>query len=176
MKILSSSLFLISFCLGQMNNHFYDLNAVTIDGDTISMNKYINKTIMIVNVASKCGYTTQYSELQKLYSTHDSTLVILGFPSNDFLWQEPGSNQEIKLFCQRNYGVTFQMFEKIRVKGKKKHPIYDWLSSVDKNGWNDKAPKWNFYKYIINKDGKLINYFPSNISPFDSSITKLLSN
>ena len=179
---MKSSLFLIlficlfSFCFCEKNDNFYDLNAVTIEGDTITMNQYIDKMIMIVNVASKCRYTEQYSELEKLYSSYDSTLIILGFPSNDFLWQESGSNEEIKLFCQRNYGITFQMFEKIHVKGKNKHPIYEWLSTADKNGWNDKSPKWNFYKYIINREGKLINYFPSNISPLDSSIIKLFSN
>ena len=159
---------------GIEKNDFYDLRAISIDGDTISMDKFKNKTIMIVNVASRCGYTPQYSELQKLNMIYDSTLAILGFPSNDFLWQEPGDNDEIKLFCQRNYGVTFQMFEKINVKGKKIHPIYDWLSSKDKNGWNEQAPKWNFYKYVISKEGKLINFFPSSISPLDSSITELI--
>ena len=159
---------------GIEKNDFYDLRAISIDGDTISMDKFKNKTIMIVNVASRCGYTPQYSELQKLNMIYDSTLAILGFPSNDFLWQEPGDNDEIKLFCQRNYGVTFQMFEKTNVKGKKIHPIYDWLSSKDKNGWNEQAPKWNFYKYVISKEGKLINFFPSSISPLDSSITELI--
>ena len=159
---------------GIEKNDFYDLRAISIDGDTISMDKFKNKTIMIVNVASRCGYTPQYSELQKLNMIYDSTLAILGFPSNDFLWQEPGDNDEIKLFCQRNYGVTFQMFEKINVKGKKIHPIYHWLSSKDKNGWNEQAPKWNFYKYVISKEGKLINFFPSSISPLDSSITELI--
>ena len=159
---------------GIEKNDFYDLRAISIDGDTISMDKFKNKTIMIVNVASRCGYTPQYSELQKLNMIYDSTLAILGFPSNDFLWQEPGENDEIKLFCQRNYGVTFQMFEKTHVKGKKIHPIYDWLSSKDKNGWNEQAPKWNFYKYVISKEGKLINFFPSSISPLDSSITELI--
>jgi len=159
---------------GKVKNDFYDLSATSIDGDTISMDKFKNKTIMIVNVASQCGYTPQYSELQKLNIIYDSTLAILGFPSNDFLWQEPGENDEIKLFCQRNYGVTFQMFEKTHVKGKKIHPIYDWLSSKDQNGWNEQTPKWNFYKYVINKEGKLINFFPSSISPLDSSITELI--
>ena len=116
---MKSSLFLIlficlfSFCFCEKNDNFYDLNAVTIEGDTITMNQYIDKMIMIVNVASKCRYTEQYSELEKLYSSYDSTLIILGFPSNDFLWQEPGSNEQIKLFCQRNYGLRKYM---LRVK------------------------------------------------------------
>jgi len=170
-------LFIINVILlfaGTVKNDFYDLSAISIDGDTISMDKFKNKTIMIVNVASQCGYTPQYSELQKLNIIYDSTLAILGFPSNDFLWQEPGENDEIKLFCQRNYGVTFQMFEKTHVKGKKIHPIYDWLSSKNQNGWNEQTPKWNFYKYVINKEGKLINFFPSSMSPLDSSITELI--
>ena len=167
----------ISLSIGEnKNNSFYDLQAISIDGDTISMNEYKNKKIMIVNVASKCGYTSQYFDLQNLYTMYDSNFVILGFPSNNFLWQEPGENQEIKLFCQRNYGVTFPMFKKIHVKGKKIHPIYDWLSSKEKNGWNDTGPKWNFNKYLINEKGKLINHFSSDINPMDSLITKLLNN
>ena len=130
---------------------------------------------MIVNVASKCGYTPQYEELQVLSQLFDSNLVILGFPSNDFFWQEPGTNSEIKSFCKRNYGVTFQLFEKIHVKGKNQHAIYDWLSSSNKNGWNNKSPSWNFYKYFINREGDLINYYPSAVSPLDTSITNLLS-
>jgi glutathione peroxidase len=153
---------------------FYDHYAIGIDGDTIQMANYKGKHLLIVNVASKCGYTSQYQELQDLYDKTKPNLEILGFPSNDFLWQEPGTNSEIKLFCQLNYGVTFHMFEKIHVKGKKKHPIYKWLSNDNENGWNNKTPSWNFYKYLINANGELINVFPSKINPLDSSITNLI--
>jgi len=176
MKLLFLLIFMSFSIADEKIYSFYDIEAISIDGDTISMNEYKNKNIMIVNVASKCGFTSQYSALQELYTLYDSTLIILGFPSNNFFWQEPGDNNEIKLFCHRNYGVTFPMFQKIHVKGKKIHPIYDWLSSKEKNGWNDIGPKWNFYKYFLNDKGELINYFPSDISPMDSLIIKLINN
>ncbi len=158
----------------KINQSFYDHYAIGIDGDTIQMANYKGKHLLIVNVASKCGYTSQYEELQVLYDKYKPNLEILGFPSNDFLWQEPGANSEIKLFCQLNYGVNFQMFQKINVRGKKKHQIYEWLSDNNENGWNNKAPSWNFYKYLINDSGELIKVYPSKISPLDSSITNFL--
>ena len=158
------------------NKNFYNYTAVAIDGDTLSMNIYKGKKILIVNVASKCGYTYQYEQLQTLQSQFADKLVILGFPSNDFFWQEPGSNQEIKLFCQVNYGVTFQLFEKTHVKGKNQHPIYNWLSNSQLNGWNNKSPGWNFYKYLIDETGMLVEYFKSDIIPTDSTIIKHIMN
>ena len=157
-----------------MYQSFYDHYAIGIDGDTIQMANYRGKHLLIVNVASKCGYTSQYEELQNLYDKYKPNLEILGFPSNDFLWQEPSTNSEIKLFCQLNYGVNFQMFQKIHVRGRKKHPIYEWLSDNNENGWNNKAPSWNFYKYLMNGSGELIQVYPSKISPLDSSITNFL--
>tara|TARA_B100000929_G_scaffold287173_1_gene273423 strand:- start:95 stop:703 length:609 start_codon:yes stop_codon:yes gene_type:complete len=157
-----------------MYQSFYDHYAIGIDGDTIQMANYRGKHLLIVNVASKCGYTSQYEELQNLYDKYKPNLEILGFPSNDFLWQEPSTNSEIKLFCQLNYGVNFQMFQKIHVRGRKKHPIYEWLSDNNENGWNNKAPSWNFYKYLMNGSGELLKVYPSKISPLDSSITNFL--
>ena len=154
---------------------FYDYHAEDIDGRDISMGRYKGKKIMVVNVASKCGFTPQYDGLQKLQEIYGDHLVILGFPSNDFFWQEPGTNSEIKFFCKLNYGVTFQMFGKIHVKGKNQHPIYNWLSNSKLNGWNDDYPSWNFCKYIIDENGNLIEYFNSKIEPMDSLITRLIN-
>ena len=132
---------------------------------------------MIVNVASKCGYTYQYEGLQKLYEKYSDNLVVLGFPANDFLWQEPAKNDKIKEFCSTNYGVTFPMFEKTSVKkSDKQHPLYTWLSNKDLNGWNDDAPSWNFYKYLVDEEGKLLELFSQKVKPFDNVILKHLEN
>ncbi|MAV64935.1 MAG: hypothetical protein CBD97_02605 [Pelagibacteraceae bacterium TMED237] len=151
---------------------FYDLSAKTIDGEIISMDNYKNKYILVVNVASECGYTPQYESLQKLYKEHKKDLAILAFPSNDFLNQEPGSNQEIKNFCKVNFGVKFDIFEKISVKGNSQniHPIYKWLSDKSENGWNSKKPTWNFCKYLIDKDGLLVGFWGSAIDPLSPDI------
>ena len=151
---------------------FYALSAEDINGEVISMNTYKGKKVLVVNVASRCGYTPQYKGLQNLYDTYGDSLVVLGFPSNDFMWQEPGSNTEIKKFCKTNYGVTFPMFSKIHVKGRKKHPIYDWLSKGKLNGWNDDSPSWNFNKYLLDEKGNLIEYFGADVAPLDTLITR----
>ena len=151
---------------------FYALSAEDINGAIISMSSFKGKKVLVVNVASQCGYTPQYEGLQTLYETYSDSLVVLGFPSNDFLWQEPGSNSEIKTFCQRTYGVTFPMFSKIHVKGRKQHPIYDWLSDSKLNGWNDENPSWNFNKYLLDEKGNLIEWFGANLEPLDTMITR----
>ena len=153
---------------------FYDLSALLINGQEISMNSYKGKKILIVNVASKCGLTPQYSELEELYQKYSENLIVLGFPANDFLSQEPGSNKDISSFCSNNYSVTFPLFEKIKVKGSKKHQVYDWLSDSKKNGWNKKGPSWNFTKYLIDENGKLIKRFSPRTSPLSSEITALI--
>ena len=153
---------------------FYDLNALLINGQEVSMNSYKGKKILIVNVASKCGLTPQYSELEELYQKYSENLIVLGFPANDFLRQEPGNNKDISLFCSNNYSVTFPLFEKIKVKGSKKHQIYDWLSDSKKNGWNKKGPSWNFTKYLIDENGKLIKRFSPRTSPLSSEIISLI--
>ena len=166
--------FNISFAeeISDNSKSFYALSAEDINGEVISMNAYKGKKVLVVNVASRCGYTPQYKGLQKLYDTYGDSLVVLGFPSNDFMWQEPGSNTEIKTFCQRTYGVTFPMFSKIHVKGRKKHPIYDWLSDGKLNGWNDDSPSWNFNKYLLDEKGNLIEYFGADVAPLDTLITR----
>ena len=153
---------------------FYDLTSRLITGEEIKMSKYKGKKILIVNVASKCGLTPQYSDLEKLYKKYSNKLVVLGFPSNDFLRQEPGSNKEISTFCSNNYSITFPLFEKVKVKGSKKHQAYDWLTDPKKNGWNKKGPSWNFTKYLIDENGKLIKRFSPRTSPLSSEITSLL--
>ena len=189
MKIILIVLFIIgsSFIFAFLNNKnsidvsdksssIYEYFAHTIDGEEISFKQYKGKKIIIVNVASKCGYTPQYLELQQLHEDYNNNLVVLGVPSNDFLWQEPGSNDEIKTFCRREYGVTFQMFQKIHVRGKHMHDIYKWLSSSDQNGWNDKAPTWNFCKYLIDEKGNLIEFYKSRVEPTDTLITRHLNS
>jgi len=152
----------------------YDYTAISITGDTLSMQEFSGKKILIVNVASSCGYTSQYADMQSLHEKYSDYIAVLGFPSNNFFRQEPGTNEEINKFCKREFGVTFTMFEKIHVKGKKQHPIYQWLSNKKLNGWNSKPPSWNFCKYLIDENGNLIKFFNSKVNPLDSSIVNLI--
>jgi len=136
---------------------FYDFTVKDIDGNDFSFSQLKGKNVLIVNTASKCGFTPQYAELEKFYRENkDKDCIIIGFPANNFLWPEPGTNEEIKSFCQLNYGVTFPMMSKISVKGNDMHPVYKWLTSKDLNGSLDSEVKWNFQKYLIGKDGKLL--------------------
>ena len=144
----------------------YDFSMQALDGTVIDFKKYKGKKMLIVNTASKCGYTYQYEGLQKLHEQFGDKVTVLGFPANNFLWQEPGSNDEIASFCQKNYGVTFQMFEKISVKGRDKHPLYKWLTA--KSG---EAPGWNFCKYLIDENGNVIGFFNKKVDPLDKQIT-----
>jgi len=144
---------------------FHDLSAVSIDGEPIAMSTYKGKKIIVLNVASKCGYTPQYADWQSFYDKNKDKFVVLGFPCNQFLSQEPGSSAEIETFCQKNYGVTFQMFDKVNVKGDDKSPVYQWLTDPAKNGWNATEPSWNFSKYLVDENGKLLNYFGPKIKP-----------
>lgn len=154
---------------------FYDFSLKELDGSsTIDLSMYKGKKVIILNVASACGYTPQYADWQKFHELRSKDVIVLGIPSNEFGSQEPGSNQEIASFCQKNYGVTFQLFEKIVVKGDNKHPLYKWLSSKDLNGWNDKEPTWNFCKYVINENGELIHFFGSKVLPTDEAFLKAL--
>ena len=153
---------------------FYNIDANSIFGEVINMKAYKGKKILIVNVASKCWITPQYIELEKLYKQYSDKLIILGFPSNDFLRQEPGSNQDIANFCETTYSVTFPLFEKIKVKGSKKHSVYDWLTDPKQNGWNKKGPSWNFTKYLIDEDGKLLKRFSPKTSPLSDEIIALI--
>jgi glutathione peroxidase len=134
----------------------HQFKVTDIEGKQFDFSSLKGKKIMIVNTASKCGYTPQYEQLEKIYQQYkDKNFVIIGFPANNFLSQEPGSNEEIATFCQKNYGVTFPMMSKISVKGKDQHPIYTFLTTKKYNGLEDNSVSWNFQKYLINKDGRL---------------------
>lgn len=143
----------------------YDFEVKTIDGKSVSLSQYKGKKILIVNTASECGYTPQYADLEKLYEQKKDKLVILGFPSNDFGHQEPGSNTEIAQFCQKNYGVTFPMFEKVDVKGDDAAPLYQFLAKA-----TGEHPNWNFCKYLIDENGKILGFFHSKVKPTDPEI------
>lgn len=149
----------------------YDFRIMDIQGDEINFEAYRGKKLLIVNTASKCGYTPQYDDLEKLHQKYGNSLAILGFPSNDFLWQEPGSNEEILSFCNDNYGVTFKMFSKISVKGRSQHLLYQWLKA--KTG---KVPTWNFCKYLVSEDGREVIFFSFRVSPLDRAIVSEISN
>jgi|SRR5690554_5608013 len=170
-KILTGLLFVCASFSFAQEKSIYDFEVQTIEGETLNLSKFKGKKIMIVNTASKCGYTPQYEQLQELYEKYrDKNFVILGFPSNDFMRQEPGTNEEIALFCEKNYGVTFLMMAKITVKGKNKAPIYEYLTTKELNGHSDNKVQWNFQKYLIGTEGKLEQiYYPKTV-PTDQLI------
>jgi len=154
---------------------FFDLSATGIDGKEISMATFKGKKILVVNTASKCGFTPQYKYLEKLYREFGpENFVILGFPANNFLWQEPKSNDEIARFCSLNYEVTFPMFAKISVKGSKQHTVYEWLTKKELNGKADAKVKWNFQKFMISQEGEWIDMVPPAESPYCEKILNWL--
>jgi len=146
----------------------YDFKLNSLEGKEIDFKSFKGKTLLIVNTASKCGYTPQYADLQKLHEQYGNKVTILGFPANNFGAQEPGSSTDIRTFCSENYGVGFMMFEKISVKGEDQHPLYSWLK--EKSG---SEPTWNFCKYIVKPDGT-VKFFPSKVKPMDEQILKEL--
>jgi glutathione peroxidase len=150
---------------------FYDFTVKDIDGNDFSLSQLKGKKVMVINVASKCGFTKQYKQLEEVYEKYGGdNFVIIGFPANNFLHQEPGTNEEIKEFCSLNFGVSFPMMSKISVKGKDMHPLYHWLTEKDKNGVIDSKVKWNFQKYLISADGQLEKMFSSSTTPDDPEI------
>jgi glutathione peroxidase len=148
-----------------MSNSIFQFTVNSLDGKPVSLEQFRGKKIIILNVASKCGYTPQYADWEKYYAENKENVVVLGFPANDFLSQEPGSSEEIADFCQKNYGVTFPMFDKVHVKGDDTAPIYRWLTDPAQNGWNSQEPSWNFCKYLINEKGELTHFFASKVKP-----------
>lgn len=152
----------------------YDLQIQSLDGNLVNLSSFQGKKILFVNVASKCGFTKQYAGLQELHQLYKEKLVIIGLPCNQFMNQEPGTNEEIASFCERNYGVEFLITEKIDVKGDKQHPIYQWLTQKEKNGVDDSKVTWNFQKYLISEDGVLLKKFAPNVEPLSSEITNAL--
>jgi glutathione peroxidase len=154
---------------------FYLLTGLTIDGKLMNFSMLQGKKVLLVNTASDCGYTGQYDDLEKLHQQFGKTLVVIGFPANDFKEQEKGNDEDIATFCRRNYGVTFTLMKKsIVIKGEHQNDVYKWLTSADKNGWNDKAPEWNFAKYLVNEDGVLTHYFSPAVSPMSEEILRNL--
>ncbi|MCA0236866.1 MAG: glutathione peroxidase [Bacteroidetes bacterium] len=152
----------------------FQFTVNSLDGKPVSLEQYRGKFIVVLNVASECGYTPQYADWEKFYEANKDHVVVLGFPCNDFGGQEPGSATEISSFCQKNYGVTFPMFEKVAVKGASKAPLYQWLTDPAQNGWNTQEPTWNFCKYLINEKGELVNFFPSKVKPDNVEFLKAL--
>lgn len=145
---------------------FYSLKAILNTGEEIQFDQYKNRKVLIVNVASECGFTPQYAELENLHK-NDEMLTIISFPSDNFGGQEPENDAEINNFYKINYGVTFPVFKKNDVKGNSKQPVYEWLTNRNKNGWNDMEPQWNFYKYLVDENGNLSKIFSSSVSPME---------
>jgi glutathione peroxidase len=147
---------------------FYDFKAKSLDGRDVDLSQYKGKTVLVVNTASKCGFTPQYEGLEKLYEEYkDKDVVILGFPCNQFGAQEPGGAEEIGQFCMKNYGVSFPMFEKIDVNGPNAHPLYNWLKDEKPGLLGSKNLKWNFTKFLIDKDGNVVDRFAPTTKPAD---------
>jgi glutathione peroxidase len=153
--------------INQTPKSFFDLSYTDIEGKSVSMSTYKGKYVLCVNVASKCGHTPQYSKLQALYEKHKDKLVIIGFPCNQFLGQEPGSEKEIVEFCSKNYGVTFPLSSKVDVKGKDQHPVYTWLMNKDANGVSDDKVEWNFHKVLVSPEGKWLKAYSAGSDPMD---------
>ena len=148
----------------------HQFSVTGIAGDTIDLAQFQGRKILIVNVASECGFTPQYQQLQELYEAFHDKFVIIGFPSNDFGGQEPGSEADILAFCQRRYGVTFPLTAKVHIKGDNPHPVYRWLQHQSENGVLSDTVKWNFHKYLLDEEGRLLAAFMSSVSPFDDRI------
>jgi|SRR5690606_12193094 len=154
----------------QLPKSIYEFQVAGLEGGMINFSDFKGKKILIVNTASKCGHTPQYAELETLYQQHGNKLVIVGFPANNFMFQEPGSNEEIATFCEKNYGVTFPMAAKISVKGKDMAPIYQWLTNKDHNHFKNSSVKWNFQKYLIDEKGNLIDIFSPSTKPLSEEV------
>jgi glutathione peroxidase len=164
-------LFLTAFA---MNHSIYDVKINGLMGDNLDLSQFKGKKVLFVNVASECGYTPQYADLQELYRQYSDQLMIVGVPCNQFGGQEPGSAEEIKTFCTKNYGVEFTMTEKVDVKGDNQHPLYQWLTQKENNGVENSSVKWNFTKYLIDENGKYLAKFDSGVKPLSKDITQYL--
>ena len=156
---------------------FYKLQVVAGDGGILDFSTFKGKQVLLVNTASNCGYTDQYAELEKLYQQHKNILEIVAFPANDFKEQEKGTDEEIGAFCKKNYGVTFPiMARSVVIKSTEQNPVFQWLTTAASNGWNSKAPSWNFSKYLINKEGQLTHYFDPGISPLSKVVIDAIND
>lgn len=161
----------------QQKKTFYDYTVEDITGNTYNLADLKGKKVLVVNTASKCGFTPQYADLEKLYQEYkDRNFIIIGFPANNFMGQEPGTNEEIKNFCMVNYGVSFPMMSKISVKGDDMAPVYKWLTTKDLNGVMDSKVGWNFQKYLIDEKGNLVDMLSSKEKPYSEKIISWLEN
>lgn len=152
--------------------NLYDIQINSLQGKPINFGDFKGKYMLFVNVASKCGFTPQYKDLEKLYQEYKDHLIVIGVPCNQFGHQEPGSSDEIQEFCQVNYGVSFLITEKVNVKGSNQHPLYAWLTKKENNGKKSSTVRWNFQKYLVDSEGKLIDFYYSITKPTSSKITK----
>ena len=152
-----------------------DFQVTTNRGETLDLADKQGKVLLVVNTASKCGFTPQYAELQQLYDKYNGKLEIFGIPCNQFGGQEPGSSDEIAQFCEKNYGVTFTMLEKADVKGASQHPLYAWLTMKEKNGVMDATIKWNFHKFLVDEEGQLINMYNSRVNPLGEELVDAIN-
>lgn len=159
---------------GKGETSIYDIKINQLNGKPLDLSDFKGKYILFVNVASKCGFTPQYKDLQQLYDSHQDKLVVIGVPCNQFGKQEPGNAQEIESFCEVNYGVNFPITEKIDVKGAHQHPLYAWLTQKQLNGKTNSKVKWNFQKYLVDPQGQFVDYYFSMTSPTSSKITNHL--
>ncbi|MCB2411192.1 glutathione peroxidase [Hymenobacter lucidus] len=148
----------------------YDFSVQTIDGKQVQLSQFKGKKLLLVNVASECGYTPQYKELEELHKKHGDRVVVLGFPANNFGGQEPGTNEQIATFCEKNYGVTFPMFAKISVKGDDTAPLYQFLADKARNGIVGEAPDWNFCKYLVDEQGHVVGFYKSKVKPMSDEL------
>ena len=177
MKIILSALFFITFLFGENSMSIYDIEVKDINGKVFTMKKYENRVMLIVNVASKCGFTNQYEGLEELHKKYfDKGLSVLGFPCNQFLSQEPGTEEQIKEFCSLTYGVEFEMFSKIDVNGENAHPLYKFLKESSKGVLGTEAIKWNFTKFLVDKNGKVVKRYAPSTKPseIENDILNLL--
>ncbi|MFC2151978.1 glutathione peroxidase [Bacteroidota bacterium] len=170
-------LMIASIAMVAQTKSFYDFTVKNIDGEDFNLASLKGKKVLLVNTASKCGFTPQYEDLQKLYEKYSNKdFVIIGFPANNFMNQEPGSNSEIKQFCSSEFNITFPMMEKISVKGNDIHPLYQWLTKKEMNGKMDSKVKWNFQKYMIDENGNLVDVAYSKTNPLDEKIVNWIEN
>lgn len=176
-NILLTGLLLLAMGTAYAQTGFYDFTVKDINGGDYPLSQLEGKKVLVVNTASKCGFTPQYEGLQELYEKYgDGDFVILGFPANNFAKQEPGSNEEIATFCKLNYGVTFPMMSKVSVKGDDQHPLYKWLTSKSDNGLEDSKVTWNFQKYMIDEKGQLVGHFSPKTKPDNKDLVSWIEN
>ena len=169
-------MFPICLAKGKSIGSIYDYKFLDDTGAVIDLSNYKGKKLLIVNTASACGFTGQYSELQQLNEKFKDKVNVIAFPCNDFGKQEKGTNEEIQSFCSMNYDVKFKIFEKIKIKQATETNLFYWLSHSKYNGWNDQAPLWNFWKFLVDENGKLIGVFPSRVNPIGRKLVRLIKN